>query len=89
MRVTCNSLQNRPFFSQSVLKGAKYGRRKLYKINWAYFSHLSLYSNSFSGLTPDLSFDRSRTPSLPSTGIRQKHPKVIMDKFDRLHFLVD
>ena len=40
VRVTCNSLQNSPFFVQSVLKGAKYGRR-LYKINRAFFASLT------------------------------------------------
>ena len=40
--VTCNSLQDSPFFSQSVLKGAKYGRR-VYKINRAFFASLTSF----------------------------------------------
>ena len=62
VRVTCNSLQNSPLFSQSVLKGAKY-RRRLCKINRVFFASLPSLIRFF-GLTPDLSIDLSRTPSV-------------------------
>ena len=71
------------FFSQSVLKDAEYGRR-LCKINRVFFASLTSLISFLASLQ-----DRSSTPSLPSTGIRRKLAKVIMDKFGGLHFLGD
>ena len=86
-RVTCNSLQNSPLFSQSVLKGAKY-RRRLCKINRVFFASLPSLIRFLASLqTFPLTVRAHR--QLPSNETRRKHAKVIMDKTDRLHFLGD
>ena len=48
-----------------------------------------LSNSSFFDLTPDFSFEGSLAPSFPKKRIIRKNAKVIMDKFDGLHFLGD
>ena len=75
------------FFSQSVLKDAEYGRR-LCKINRVFFASLTSLISFLASLQTSSLTVRARL-LLPSTGIRRKLAKVIMDKFGGLHFLGD
>ena len=68
-------------------RGRLTSARRLYKT--AYFSRLSLVKLFVFDLTPDFSFEGSLAPSFPKKRTIRKKAKVIMDKFDGLHFLGD